>query len=82
MKNQIQPVADIMRQIFKKRTKVESVTQTVCNVIAELASGSKKINLAVHESPGEMIYVMVNKGAIITMHIQELEPSKRGGQSC
>jgi len=74
-----------MRQIFKKKTDVRSVGNTVLDVISELANGSKKIDMSIHKSEGEMVYVLINKGVVLTLHIQEFEPANitdtEGGQS-
>jgi hypothetical protein len=63
-----------LRRIFKKKTDVQSVTSTVVGAITELANGSKKIDMADHQGAGEMVYVMINKGVVMTLHIQEFEP--------
>lgn len=75
MKKQTAPEQDAfsMRQIFKKRTDVLSVGTTVLDVISELANGSKKIDMSIHQGEGEMVYVLINKGVVITLHIQEFE---------
>ncbi len=62
-----------MRQIFKKKTDVRSVSHTVLDVISELANGSKKIDMSIYQGVDEMVYVMINKGVVITLHIQEFE---------
>ena len=74
-----------MHQIFKKKTDVRSVSHTVLDVISELANGSKKIDMSIHQGVGEMVYVLINKGVVMTLHIQEFEPANitdtEGGQS-
>jgi len=87
-KNQsaVQATAEVesLQLTFKKKTNVEKVAAAVCHVINELACGSKKIDLSVHQSESEMVYVMIHKGAIITMHIQELGNAlviKEGGMA-
>ena len=62
-----------MHQIFKKKTNVRAVNNAVLDVISELADGSKKIDMSIHQGEGEMVYVLMNKGVIITLHIQEFE---------
>lgn len=68
-----------MRRIFKKKTDVRSVVSTVMGAISELANGSKKIDMTVHQGAGEMVYVMINKGVVMTLHIQEFEPVAENG---
>jgi len=62
-----------MHPIFKKKTDVRSVGHTLLDVISELANGSKKIDMSIHQGEGEMMYVMIHKGVVITLHIQEFE---------
>jgi hypothetical protein len=76
------PVVSSLQQIFHKRARVQSVSETMLNVISEMANGNKRIDLSIHQSDVEMVYVMISKGIICTLHIQELEKSlvKEGGE--
>ena len=73
MKTTSTPGAPSMHQIFKKKSTVSDVNHSILDVISELADGSKKIDMSIHQGEGEMVYVLINKGVVVTLHIQEFE---------